>query len=136
MKKREALPVVGGSSLLVIFAVLCLTIFSLLALSAVQAEQRLANASLEAVTNYYQADTCAEQILAELRQGKQPEGVIKNGDVYSYQCEVSDVQTLSVQVRIRNSQYEILCWKLVSTTEWEEDDALSLWNGVHGITEE
>jgi len=52
MRKREqsAVPAVGGSSLLVIFAVLCLTVFALLGLSAVQAYGRLSEASVQAVS--------------------------------------------------------------------------------------
>ena len=42
-------PAVGGSSLLVIFSVLCLTVFALLSVSTVQADRRLAEASAEGV---------------------------------------------------------------------------------------
>lgn len=129
MSKREAPPAVGGSSLLVIFAVLCLTIFALLGLSTVQADKRLAAASSEAVKNYYEADTRAELILAQLRAGVIPEGVTREGDLYRYQCEVSKVQALLVEVQITGAEYRILRWQLVSTTEWEEDDSLALWNG-------
>lgn len=130
MSKREAPPAVGGSSLLVIFAVLCLTIFALLGLSTVQADNRLAEASTRAVKQYYQADTQAEEILAALRQGNTLiEGVEKEGDVYRYQCTVSNVQALSVEVKITGDEYRILRWQLVSTVEWKEDDNLNLWNG-------
>jgi len=129
MSKREAPPAIGGSSLLVIFAVLCLTIFALLGLSTVQADRRLAKASQDAVKKYYEADVQAEMILAQLRQGTKPEGVEKNNDVYCYQCKVSDVQELQVEVRINGNSYEILQWQLKSTTEWEEDEGLNLWNG-------
>ena len=44
--RRFTPPMVGGSSLLVIFAVLCLTIFTLLTLSTVQADTRLSEASI------------------------------------------------------------------------------------------
>lgn len=130
MSKREAPPAVGGSSLLVIFAVLCLTIFALLGLSTVQADNRLAEASTRAVKQYYQTDTQAEEILAALRQGNTLiEGVEKEGDVYRYQCTVSNVQALSVEVKITGDEYQILRWQLVSTVEWKEDDNLNLWNG-------
>ena len=46
-------PAVGGSSLLVIFSVLCLTVFALLSISTVQADRRLALASAETVKAYY-----------------------------------------------------------------------------------
>ena len=47
-KQSFPIPAVGGSSLLVIFAVLCLTVFALLGLSTVQADIRLADASARA----------------------------------------------------------------------------------------
>lgn len=129
MSKREAPPAVGGSSLLVIFAVLCLTIFALLSLSTVQADNRLAEASSEAIKKYYEADTRAELILAGLREGTVPEGVEQDGTIYRYRCVVSDVQELQVEIQITGNSYEILRWQLVSTTDWEEDDSLSLWDG-------
>ena len=68
-KDRFSPPAVGGNSLLVIFAVLCLTVFALLGLSSVQAGGRLSDASAQAVTAYYEADCRAEEILSSLRQG-------------------------------------------------------------------
>ena len=129
MSKRETPPAVGGSSLLVIFAVLCLTIFALLSLSTVQADHRLAEASYQAVQEYYEADTKAELILAKLRQGELPENVIKNEDIYSYNCQVSDTQVLEVVVEITKDSYRVLRWQLASTTEWEADESLDVWNG-------
>lgn len=134
MSKRETMPAVGGSSLLVIFAVLCLTIFALLGLSTVQADSRMAEASYLAVQNYYEADTEAEHILAALRMGKMPtEGVELNkteGDIYSYQCRVSDVRALEAEVQITGDSYRVLRWQLISTAEWEADESLNVWNGT------
>lgn len=86
MDKRESFapPAVGGSCLLVIFAVLCLTVFALLSLSTAQANDRLADASVEAVSAYYQADRQAETILAQLRSGQMPQGVTADGATYIY----------------------------------------------------
>ena len=110
MDKRErfAPPAVGGSSLLVIFAVLCLTVFALLSLSTVQADRRLADASVEAVSAYYRADCQAEAVLARLRDGQLPEGVTVDGDVYVYTCPISDTQSLEVQVRLEGEQWTVL----------------------------
>lgn len=129
MSRREAPPAVGGSSLLVIFAVLCLTIFALLGLSTVQADGRLAETSMAAARGYYEADTQAELILSKLRQGIVPEGVTEKDGKYSYRCEISEVQSLVVEVQITGSEYQILRWQPVSTAEWEEDDSLNVWNG-------
>lgn len=131
MDKKETFspPVVGGSSLLVIFAVLCLTIFALLALSGVQANQRLADTAVQAVSDYYQADCQAEQILAQLRQGDRPQGVQEQDGVYTYSCPISDTQTLEVAVELDGNSYHILRWQAVSTAEWQPDDDLAVWDG-------
>lgn len=122
-------PVVGASSLLVIFAVLCLTVFALLSISTVRANQRLGDNSAEAVTGYYRADCMAEEILARLRSGEQPEGVKAEDDVYSYGCAISDTQVLSVQVKVSGSDYTVLRWQAVSTVDWKADDTILVWNG-------
>ena len=131
MNKRErfAPPVVGGSSLLVIFAVLCLTVFALLSLSTVQADGRLADASVEAVTAYYRADCQAEAVLACLRSGQMPQGVTADGDGYTYTCPISDTQTLLVEVRLDGDAYTVLRWQAVSTVPWQPDGSLNLWDG-------
>ena len=131
MGKKETFspPVVGGSSLLVIFAVLCLTIFALLALSGVQATQRLADAAVQAVSDYYQADCQAEQILAQLRQGERPQGVQEQNGIYTYSCPISDTQALEVAVELDGISYQILRWQAVSTAEWQPDDDLAVWDG-------
>ena len=108
-------PMVGGSSLLVIFAVLCLTIFTLLALSTVQADGRLSDASIKAVSDYYAADLEAENILSQLRQGKMPNGVTRQDEIYSYSCRISDTQELVVDVILENDTWSILRWQAVPT---------------------
>ena len=131
MGKRQSFqaPVVGGSSLLVIFAVLCLTVFAMLSLSTVQADSRLSDASAEAVSDYYAADCRAEELLAQLRAGQIPEGVSVEDDVYSYTCPISETQELQVEVRFEGEMWEVLRWQVVSTAQWNEDETLSLWDG-------
>ena len=69
---KRAPTVVGGISLLVIFAVLCLTVFAVLSLAQGQADRRLAQNSWSAVTGYYRADCQAQEILSRLRAGERP----------------------------------------------------------------
>ena len=114
-RKQFSPPMVGGSSLLVIFAVLCLTVFTLLALSTVQADSRLADASIKAVSEYYAADLEAETILAGLRRGQIPEGVRVENDIYTYSCRISDTQNLVVEVQCTDDTWTILRWQAVST---------------------
>lgn len=116
-RKHFTPPMVGGSSLLIIFAVLCLTIFTLLALSTVKADSRLLDASVIAVSDYYAADLQAEMLLSQLRRGQLPEGVQIEQNIYSYSCPISDTQTLMVEVRNEKGIWTILRWQAVSTAK-------------------
>ena len=128
-RKHVGSSTVGGSSLLVIFAVLALTVFALLSLSTARAGERLSTTSADAVSAYYQADCRAEEILARLRSGELPDGVTAADNIYSYTCAISDTQALEVSVQLENGLYTILRWQSVSTTDWQPDDTLNLWDG-------
>lgn len=126
---RFSPPAIGGISLLVAFAVLCLTVFALLSLSTVQAQSRLADASLEAVAQYYAADSEALRILALLRSGESPEGVIYSDGVYSYSCPISETQVLEIEVRLLEEDYDILRWQAVPDGQDGEENGFDLWDG-------
>lgn len=137
-KQRKASPVIiGGSSLLVIFAVLCLTVFALLCLSSVQASSRLSSTAADAVKAYYEADTKAEEILAKIRtEGNAPEAELADG-IYTYTVPISDTQELYVRIKTiedsgnnpENQQYEVLTWKAENTADWETNTMITLWSG-------
>jgi len=126
---RTRIPVVGGSSLLVIFAVLCLTVFALLSLSTVQANGRLSAASAQAVSAYYEADCQAEEIFARLRSGERPEGVTETDGVYAYTCPISDTLQLQVELQQTGETWTVLRWQAESAAEWETDEFLDVWDG-------
>lgn len=124
-------PAVGGVSLLVVFAVLCLTVFALLSLSTVRADARLSEASAQSVADYYAADCEAQKILAQLRTGVLPDGVTMEDGVARYDCPISDTQTLHVEVRLgENGAYTVLRWQAASPEEWDADYGLDLWDGA------
>lgn len=131
MRKKNAMspPAVGASSLLVIFAVLCLTVFALLSISTVQADERLGDSAAEAITGYYRADCQAELILAQIRSGTIPDGVTEENGIYSYFCAISDSQALSIAVSMDGTDYSILRWQAISTADWQADDKLPVWDG-------
>ena len=130
MRRYDTPPAVGGSSLLVIFVVLCLTVFAVLGLSSVQADGRLSNASAAAVSAYYAADCEAEEILAQLRHGIVPDGVVKAENRYWYECAVSEVQKLVVEVEVNESDYRILRWQTESVFLRQDENTLNLWDGT------
>ena len=133
-RERFSPPAVGGISLLVVFAVLCLTVFALLALTTVQADTRLADASAKAVTDYYAADCQAQEILARLRRGEVPEGVESqylDSIIYRYAVPISDTQELQVEVLVdrTDGSWSVLRWQSVPVGEWEPDTSLTVWDG-------
>ena len=128
-KESTPMPAVGGSSLLVIFAVLCLTIFALLGLSTVQAGGRLSQASADAVQAYYEADVQAEEILARLRCGEVPAGVTVVDNHYTFTLPITETQQLAVDVQLEGTDWTILRWQAVSTVNWVPDDSLPVWGG-------
>lgn len=131
MRKRTyGVPLVGGSSLLVIFAVLCLTVFALLTLSTVEAGGRLSQKSAAAVTAYYEADCKAQEVLAKLRSGGEPEGVTAENGVLRYTIPITEGQELRVLLqRDAVGTYRVLEWKAAASGAWTPDMTLRVWDG-------
>ena len=141
-KKREgfAPPALGGSSLLVVFAVLALTVFALLSLSTVRADVRLGDATEKMVSGYYAADVKAQEILAKLRTGAPlPEDVEfettisdypdHSETIFSYSIPISDTQELQVEVLVEpDGSYQVRRWQAAAVGDWTFDDSLDLWD--------
>ena len=66
-KQQFSLPAVGISSLVVIFAALCLAVFAQLAISTAKADEKLSDQGHQAIIDYYQAEREADTIIALLR---------------------------------------------------------------------
>lgn len=132
-KKKISFTSVGGNSILTIFAVLCFIIFALLSLSTSKADSMLAQKSTDAVKKYYEADTRAEKILAKIRQGNVPDGVVKKGNNYSYTCPLDDTQQISVQIEKRGSEYIVKKWKKEYNGKWKADESIKVWEGMQEI---
>ena len=130
MRKQEHFSpaTVGGSSLLVIFAVLCLTVFALLSLSSVQAERRLADAATQAVVDYHEADLRAEEILARLRSGEQIPDLQEKDGTYEFEVPISGRQTLTVTLERQGDEWNVLRWQAVTAEEVLEE-SLDIWKG-------
>jgi len=128
-KKSLSIPMVGISSLLTIFAVLCLTVFTLLSVATVQANGRLGESARQAVTDYYEADSAAHGILAEIRAGEILDGVEEDNGVYRFSCPISQTQQLCVEVAVTGTEYTVLRWQAQSIDLWQNDDKMPVWDG-------
>lgn len=128
-RKRFSPPAAGGSSLLVIFGILAMTVFALLSLTSALARQRLAEHSLEAVSAYYEADNRAEAVFAALRAGELPPEVAQAGNVYSFSCEISENQQLMVELKEQMGTWSVVRWQAVPGSTETDTEALPVWDG-------
>ncbi|MCR5802212.1 MAG: hypothetical protein K6G57_07775 [Lachnospiraceae bacterium] len=133
---------VGTSSILFIFVVLCLVSFSALSLSSALSDYHLSNRIADNTTDYYEACNQAyakidalDDLFAELyRSGlSEKDYYIQAGQPEHISIPVSDIQSLEIDVRPiypkkeGDGFYEIYSWKLVTSSDIEYDDSLSLF---------
>lgn len=142
---RKQAPLVGLLTLLVIFVVLCLSIFAALSLKTARYHLTLAQRSAQAVTDYYAADsTCTKlsnQLYTLWQQGGSDQalaaviapsgGTAQRQDgvlVLDWTCPIDDSRTLRVEVAAGET-YTVRQWSIVSAGDWNADDSLPVWGG-------
>lgn len=150
-RKRTTGINVGGSSILVIFIILCLTTFATLSMVSARADLRLTEKATAATEEYYAADAEAERILARIGEAVSGSGnpreqvtsavpeaaVVAGGDeqfTVLYSVPVGETQELVVQLAItpEAAEHRIrrLAWQVVQSGEWEpESGGFELWSG-------
>lgn len=127
----------GSASAALVFAVLCLTIFTLITFTSAKNDKALADAEASLVTGYYEADMLAEYILAELLEADTVPGSIRGVEITShsdtgeteFSCRISDSKVLYVKVALHGDSYDILSWRMRDTGEWDADEGLPVWPG-------
>ena len=119
----------GGSALMVVFAVLCLTVFAILVLSTVLSDAKRSDSYAEGVSAYYAAEAEAEETIATLRAGVWVPGVSYQDGIYSFSCEISDTKALAVRVRIGDGSWEVLSKNVVYTAGWQAEGGVTVWDG-------
>ena len=124
----------GAVSLVMIFCILCLVIFSVLTLATADRESRLSEMTARNTEEYYQADRDATVIAAALRNGSPIPADIDveiawEGDTASFLLPIGDSLALDVALTVRGGAYEILRWQTVYVGSWEPDNVLDLWEG-------
>lgn len=131
MKKQDkgSMPAVGGASLLVVFAVLCLVIFALLSLNTVLAEQRISEKYAQSVSDWYQADAKAQEIFAKLRAGQTVDGVKQEENRYQYTVGISGYQTLHITLEETEGCWKVISWQTKAHPE-DGETTLPVWQGL------
>lgn len=118
---------IGLSTLMMIFTVLCLTIFA--TLSFLQAKRslketdKMVNSSVE----YYAADYRACEIYEYLEENLDDESYLASNniklenDVYSYSIKINDTLRLNVELKFENGTLNILKWQEVAIIDGDYD---------------
>ena len=127
MKQRDTFspPVIGGSSLLAIFAIVTLCVFTLLSLSTVLAEKRLSEAAADSVIRYYDAELKAEETLANLRAGE----ITPENNRYTCAFPVSDHRYLLAEFENRDGQWLLIHRQVIAEAPPINTEPLPVWDG-------
>ena len=131
---------VGSASIVLVFAVLCLSVFSLITLVIADNSKALADSEVKLVTGYYEADAAAQRILTEILASDTIPGTAFGVDIVSewdgdqdaytvrYICPVPNSERyLHVELAIRTDSYEILNWRMRDDSEWKADEGWDVW---------
>lgn len=145
---------VGYISIMLIFTVICLTIFAVLSFQAAYSDSSLISRSESFTQQYYTADSRAKEILAELdgaayeasqefdfaevftQAASDYDGIraerTLGGVRVDYSVEINDRQSLAVSVLFYNSspggRYDILSWQNM-TNDTSDDSRQNVWDG-------
>jgi len=132
---------VGSASVILVFAILCLTVFSLITFVVALNEKNLVEVQTDLVTGYYEADALAELILADILTADTVPATIRGVNIYTgwddelgvettyYFCHISDIKALYVNLAVSGGSFDILSWRMYDTDSWEYDGSLNLWTG-------
>ena len=129
---KKGIPGHGAVSIVLVFTVLCLTLFAVITYSQSRSDKALADAAARMVLGYYEADLTAERVLAELRLNVPESGLINGINVsvtniddkvkVQYSIPVTEDKQLHVEAVISpSSDYEILVWKMSDASAWVPD---------------
>lgn len=128
----------GGASLILIFSVLCLAIFAILAFASANREWALTEKLKSSATAYYEADGRAVEIEAKLRaalaRGEVPETidgvpVTAAGETFSYTCPIDRRRALSVTLAWNGKALRVIGWHETNVADWTPQEGVDVWKG-------
>lgn len=149
---------IGTSSLVLIFTVLCLVIFSTLSLTSAKADYSLAIKNESNIKTYYSVDAKGEELKRDVNEEimklasqansietfktliKKAFGNAYDGDnnILTYKIDANSEQFLLIQLKLFDYEviqegkenYRVLSWLIKNKVDYEIDDDMPVWNGV------
>ena len=147
MKNRIS---IGISSIVLIFMILCLSVFSLLSLSDARTALSFAERHADAVRIYYEADANGQQFIRDFRQavadGQDAQtamdtaagqlftirqtGITESGSVL---CDISLANGQTLRVELSDDGSDILSYYIYNDQEYDLDTHLPVFGGADGF---
>ena len=136
---------VGSASIVLVFAVLCLTVFSLITYVVAANDKALVDNEAQLVIGYFKADTMAESIVAQILSSdnipSEIDGIeihsetdfYTNSEIITFSAPMSDTLAILVRLSLQDGSYNILSWRMYNSAEWQYDAGLNIWPGPPGV---
>ncbi|MCL2391500.1 MAG: hypothetical protein FWC66_02680 [Oscillospiraceae bacterium] len=136
---------VGSASIVLVFAVLCLTVFSLITFVVASNDKTLVEREAALVSGFFEADALAEGIVAEMLISDTIPTIVQGIDIHTeldfytdaqivaFSVPVIDELAIFVRLMIYFDTYEILNWHMYNLADWTYDGGLNVWAGPPGI---
>ncbi len=134
----------GISSLMIVFTVLALAIFTLLDLLTVRQDLSMSRKYSAAQEEYYAADTLAVQKLSQLNtlisENSDPKllkfaaenagfTVSDDGQTISWRSDINDAQYIECEAVITDGEAQVTEWRTMHTDAYAHEDSLPIWDG-------
>ena len=134
----------GAASIVLVFAVLCLSIFAVVSFVPALREDALITREVERVAAFYAADAGAERILAQLLAADTTPEYIDGVRIYSemdwdtfyynvwFAYPMNDTLELYVHLAMDwiADSYTLREWRVVHIGAWDTDSTLNVWQGT------
>jgi hypothetical protein len=130
---------IGSASIILIFAVLCLTVFSLITFAVAENERIVVEKEAMLVVGFYEADALSERVLANLLGAECTTDEVQNVAIetlWDYELNaqlsyftipVTENIELYVMFAIYEESFDILRWRMRNRADWVADDGLNVW---------
>lgn len=136
---------IGTASIILIFIILCLSVFALLGLSDAKSAAVFAKRRADSVTAFYRADALGQQYIraaaGSLKNGSDaanaaeqalsvlPDGSSSVSEEGHLICEIPMSAGQSLHIELDGSDASVLSYYVYNSEEYAIDNSLPLWTG-------